>query len=225
MATTDGSTLTSDPFASSAKNKAMISENLSERDDLFSLTDYSIASSNYSDVRKVRKQRRVRIDSRGSTTKSGTGTLDDPNFAPPPILPIYETKPMYQFNTDMGEFSVLPSYDRIRHSGYIMTRFSATSILTKKWRQNFWILYEEQLCFFRSKEDFEEWLLNPHLSKKSRDVLMKRNLDFKQELLKMYQIDKKRIKYYRKGGHMYVTFLCIIFVILSFRHLLNISSL
>ena len=57
--------------------------------------------------------------------------LDDPNFAPPPILNF----PNLKSNLAVGNptFEALPTYDKIRHSGHIMTRLNDFDILTKKW--------------------------------------------------------------------------------------------
>ena len=57
--------------------------------------------------------------------------LDDPNFAPPPILNF----PNLKSNHAVGSptFEKFPSYEKIRHSGHIMTRLNDFDILTKKW--------------------------------------------------------------------------------------------
>lgn len=200
-----------------SRNKRIVSFD-ENNDDLFSLYDVSIASSNRSEVRKVRDERRLVPDStlipispferkdsptsQQSTRKEPT-YLDDPNFAPPPTMPIVENRSMFNFNAEGGRFSELPSYEKIRHSGYIMTRFSQASLLTRKWRQNFWILYEDYLCFYRSKEDFDQWLMNPFLSKEKRDALVKRCLRFNKKSLKLYNLGNKRLKSYRRSGNMH----------------------
>ena len=158
-------------------------------EELFSLYDVSIASSNRSAVRKVRDDRRSgekgtqdeskpgaatrkdsssissshsprsKLASRGtegglsslaswdspslvessatnSISKSnpcGSDHLDDPNFAPPPILNILEGKLAANRLNDNVGFDDVPLYDKIRHSGHIMTRFSVSELLTKKW--------------------------------------------------------------------------------------------
>ena len=73
-----------------------------------------------------------------------------------------------------------------------------------------WILYENNVCFFRSKNDFVEWLINPFISNGQRKSLIKRRFDFnptnssdpKKSLRMMYGLDQKRVKYYRKSGNM-----------------------
>ena len=81
--------------------------------------------------------------------------------------------------------------------------------------QNFWILYANCLYFFRSKDDFEEWLLNPYLSKSDRGNLVKRYLKFDSANAKYFDMDKTRMKYYRKGGMMYVyLYICCVCVCL-----------
>ena len=43
----------------------------------------------------------------------------------------------------------------------------------------FWISYgDNQILFFRSQLDFEEWVSNPYLKKDERDALVKLNVDF-----------------------------------------------
>jgi len=86
--------------------------------------------------------RTPRRGSQGRKRRGGKAPLDDPSFAPPPLLPPKQVKASYALNAEReANYNVLPKYENIRHSGYIMTRFSAKSLLTKKWSQNFWILY------------------------------------------------------------------------------------
>lgn len=130
---------------SKARNKVVSFDDV---DDLLSLNDVSIATSHKSEVRKIRYDRRHivsgstlipkhgRSPSRGSSRGSQSGIekyLDDPNFAPPPTVSISESRPLFDFRGEGGRVSTLPSYDNIRHSGYIMTRFSQASLLMRKW--------------------------------------------------------------------------------------------
>ena len=124
---------------------------IDESEDILSLNDVSIASSNRSEVKKIRHERRIQPNStllpknlfgrssyRGSSPQkkqqSISEILDSPSFAPPPSMPIYESRAMFEFHAEgAGQFGALPSYEKIRHSGYIMTRFSQASLLTRKW--------------------------------------------------------------------------------------------
>jgi hypothetical protein len=156
------------------------------------------------DVRSTRKKR-IKSSRLMEGSRVG-GPLDDPNFAPPPLLPADDEtlKSAYSLNAKCeADYENLPRYDKIKHSGTIMTRFSAIALLTKKWSQNFWILYANCLYFFRSRDDFEEWLLNPYLSKAQRDNLVKLYLKFDSTDTKHYYMDKTRMKYYRKDGMMH----------------------
>ena len=62
-----------------------------------------------------------------------------------------------------------------------------------------------ELILLASKEDFEEWLLNPYLTRDSRASLVKRFLNFKDPESKYFIVGKTNIKYYRNKGMMYVT--------------------
>ncbi len=190
--------------------------------------DTTVTSNSVDDVRTTRKQRKTPSIKSASSTRSRTSStlgsppIDDPNFAPPPMVHISENvKTMYAMKAESeANYSIMPKYEKIRHSGYIMTRFSAVSLMTKKWRQNFWILYGNILFFFRSKEDFEEWLLNPYLTKQSRAALVKRFLNFKDSETKFFLVGKLSMKHYRNKGMMYVM-LCMIMTLLYVMSLLR----
>jgi hypothetical protein len=95
------------------------------------------------DVRNSRKQRLVSSQKASSSSKKTfkykkglkSGIIDDPNFAPPPVYPADDKlKPSYQLNAEHeADYVHMPKREKIRHSGHIMTRFSAVSLLTKKW--------------------------------------------------------------------------------------------
>jgi len=143
-------------------------------------------------------------ESASSSYSSSTTYLDNPNFCPPPKVPLETIKTKYEFDAETQQWKgSMPKFHLVRHSGYIMTRFSAASLLFKRWRQSFWILYAQSyLCFFRSKDDFEEWMFNPYLSRDRRVKLIKRCLDFRPEALKSVEVDPIGKKFYRKGGTM-----------------------
>lgn len=165
-------------------------------------SSFSMSHSNDSDVGLLGPGRgkRERRNSRKGPVVS------DPNFAPPPLFSNTsdQIKASYALNAEReANYKVLPKYELIRHSGHIMTRFSAVSLLTKKWSKNFWILYSSCLYFFRSKADFERWLFDPYLGKEERESLVKRYLDFNGPEAHLFKLDKIGLKYYRKGGMMH----------------------
>jgi hypothetical protein len=98
----------------------------------------------------------------------------------------------------MANFSILSS------NIYTSSAYPMSNIPCPIYRkQNFWILYGDCLYFFRSKDDFDEWLLNPYLIKEKRAALVKRYLNFNDGEAVNFQVDKIGMKYYRKGGMMY----------------------
>lgn len=134
--------------------------------------------------------------------------LHDPTFAPPPKFPENLSVVKMRFFGDEKNLTVkstLPSFEQVNHSGECMARFSLRSMIIKKWRQCFWIAYgNNQILFFRSKVDFEEWVSNPYLSKTERDALVKLNVDFVNDLYKPsvngYNPTNIRAKSYNRNG-------------------------
>ena len=164
------------------------------------------------DVRSTRKRRELSPSiSPKTTVKPGTSALLNPEFAPPP-LPLdpkdEELLGRFQFMAEMeADYRTLPSAKRVTHSGYIQSRISLKSLLTKKWKPTYWITYGHNiLIFFKSKATFEEWLYNPYLSKEKRMTLIKLGIDFKRDRnlqnLRGYQATRIRTKYYKRGGMM-----------------------
>lgn len=142
-----------------------------------------------------------------STTTSanlsaGATILNDKTFAPPPALEksFAVTKNEYM-GTQKVIKSTLPSHGSVKHSGDCLARFSIKSLLIKKWRKTFWITYgNNQILFFRSREDYEDWVSNPYLEKDDRNKLVKLNIDFKNDryakTVKGYTITRIATKYY-----------------------------
>ncbi len=134
--------------------------------------------------------------------------LHDPTFAPPPKFPENLSVVKMRFFGDEKNLTVkstLPSFEQVNHSGECMARFSLRSMIIKKWRQCFWIAYgDNQILFFRSKVDFEEWVSNPYLTKTERDKLVKLNVDFVNDLYKPsvngYNPTNIRAKSYNRNG-------------------------
>jgi len=111
----------------------------------------------------------------------GQSPLDDPTFAPPPDPPADESFATRDRNNHAGSnnHANMPSFDMVKHSGNVMARISLKTIVTKKWKQIFWICYgDNKIIIFRSKSDFEEWALNPNLGDLDRNKLVKLSIDF-----------------------------------------------
>jgi len=67
----------------------------------------------------------------------------------------------------------------IHASGYILCRISFRTLLFKKWKQCYWVLYgTSKLLIFRSKEDADDWRFNPYHTKNERDFLVRLCIDF-----------------------------------------------
>ena len=146
------------------------------------------------------------------TSQYQDSIINDTTFAPPPKFPESNNSNslIHGHNSNSSvvqSTSLLPSFDLIKHSGQCMGRFSMKAMVTKKWKQAFWIAYgTNQLVFFRSKTDFEEWVSNPFLSKKDRDALVKLHVDFRNDLCQPgttgYVATKLHRKEYSKNGMM-----------------------
>jgi len=151
--------------------------------------------------------------------------LDDVNIAPPPEIPMakdYTQSLFHVEETDGHEHGhghghghghvadniPPPSFDQIRHSGYCLARISFRTLLMKKWKQVFWICYGEHcetLLFFKTKEKFEDWIMNPHLNSTQREKMVKLRIDFNNSAderlgIKGYQVSALKRKRYSSGG-------------------------
>uniref|UniRef100_A0A7S1G1H2 Uncharacterized protein n=1 Tax=Corethron hystrix TaxID=216773 RepID=A0A7S1G1H2_9STRA len=63
--------------------------------------------------------------------------------------------------------------------GYILTRTSLRTLLTKRWRQSYFIQYGPcNILIFRSFLDCEHWLSNKCSSPEERDALVKQSINF-----------------------------------------------
>lgn len=135
------------------------------------------------------------------SAKTGSAAFDDPKFAPKPrnVAGLEQSRGLSQ-NAPPGA-SPLPDFDQVHHSGYVLARISFRTILIKKWKQCFWVTYgTNQILFFRSSSDFEDWLTNPYLSQPQRDFLVKLKVDFEGDMFKQgvrgYQVTTQRLKNY-----------------------------
>ena len=119
-----------------------------------------------------------------SSTMTKPSCLDNPNFAPPPAKTNAIENALILAQTTTSN-SPLPNFDKISHSGFILSRISFRTILMKRWKQVFWIMYgPHTLYFFRSYQDFNDWVSNPYLTLEQRDFLVKLKVDFMGDLLK-----------------------------------------
>ena len=166
---------------------------------------------NSDNVRTTRKERQIsspilQPGRRPSNLLVGSSILDDRSFAPPPLPS--RNKVIFEFMAEReANHSDLPCYTKVMHSGKVLSRISIKSLITKNWKEVFWIIYGvHQLIFFRSIGDYEEWLLNPYLSEKERIALIKLKIDFVNDLsvtgLRGYKCTKARQKFYRRHGKL-----------------------
>ncbi len=132
---------------------------------------------------------------------NGKSPLDDPKFAPKPRAPEGLANAIALSQEAPATASPLPDFNMITHSGYTLARISFRTILIKKWKQIFWVSYgDSKVLFFRSNNDFEDWISNPYLSQPQRDFLVKLNIDFVGDIGKQsvrgYQVTNQRLKNY-----------------------------
>lgn len=143
------------------------------------------------------------------SNRSSKSILDDKTFAPPPKYPANLQVLKNQFLSEGKSIaSTLPSFEKVKHSGELLARFSLKSMLIKKWRPCFWIAYgDNQLLFFRNKNDFEEWASNPYLQKTERDNLVKISVDFVNDMympnVSGYRATGIRMKVYSRDGNIH----------------------
>ena len=166
------------------------------------------ATASNEDVRSTRKHREVpAVDIyQRNPLHTHSSILDDRTFAPPPPLPTQDNLVRFDFMAErQANTSLLPSFEKVMHSGKVLSRISITSLITKKWKEMFWIIYGIN-CFivFRSKKDYEEWLLNPYLSEAERKLLIKLKVDFEKDLsvtgVRGYKTTEVSMKQYRVCG-------------------------
>lgn len=141
-----------------------------------------------------------------SDKEDDVNVLHNNKFSPPPKLPASLKEIRSQMDT--SRLSQLPRFENIKHSGECLARFSLKSMVIKKWRSTFWIAYGlQEIYFFRSKTDFEEWVSNPYLSKEQRNSLVKMKVDFVRDLdepfVEGYQVSMMSMKHYKKEGEIY----------------------
>ena len=162
------------------------------------------------DIRRTRKHRRVST----SLLEEATGPLnphasilDDRTFAPPPLLPTISPVRFEFMAERAADMSSLPQFEKVMHSGKLLSRISIKSLIMKNWKDTFWIIYGvSQLIIFRCLSDYEEWLLNPYLSEDQRLSFIKLKIDFEKDLSvtgnRGYHCTKLLPKFYRNSGRL-----------------------
>ncbi len=166
-------------------------------------------------MRMQRRPSNSNLSSTGSMASSSAyssrSVFGDKSFAPPPQFPksLELIKAQYMNQVPREVASTLPEFHEIKHSGEVVARFSVKSMLIKKWRITFWITYgKNRMLFFRSKNDFDEWVSNPFLQKPDRDKLVKLSVDFKNDVfkpgmkMKGYQATPVKVKGYNREGNL-----------------------
>jgi len=75
--------------------------------------------------------------------------------------------------------SKLPDPRYILSRGYILSRISIRTLITRNWQQSYFVQYGPAIIFiFRSMADYEDWLINPYHTPRERDFLVKLRIDF-----------------------------------------------
>jgi hypothetical protein len=154
------------------------------------------------------------LGSRSARSGSGSNVLDDMTIAPPPEVPIPRdyTRSLFLAEEEVNPGSP-PDFDMIKHSGTVRARISMRTLLMKNWKEIFWVAYGNYtLLFFKSKINFEDWAMNPHLSTRQREALVKLRIDFQnpdnsthkdKETIKGFQASTVKGKVYNKNGMLH----------------------
>ena len=119
-----------------------------------------------------------------------------------------EAKENTQRRDDYGAIDI----NEVTHSGQCIARISMRTLVMKKWKRIFWITYgNDKMLFFRSQVDFEEWAMNPHLSRNQREKLVKLRIDFEDpnkstrkdtEQIKGFHASVVKHKFYKSTGNV-----------------------
>ena len=101
---------------------------------------------------------------------------------------------------------VNPRKKLVSKSGTILVR-SKAGFFRKSFSEQYWIKYgKHTLLFFKSKEDYREWLSNPILSLEERNNLIHKCIDFERDSLSRnilgYKSTCQYIKRYRGQGKL-----------------------
>mmetsp|Transcript_37275 Transcript_37275/g.86947 ORF Transcript_37275/g.86947 Transcript_37275/m.86947 type:complete len:413 (-) Transcript_37275:45-1283(-) len=87
--------------------------------------------------------------------------------------------------------STLPDPQLVLARGYILSRISIRTLITRSWQQSYFIQYGPNIIFiFRSLADYEDWLINPYHSPREREILVKLVINFSPTQFEGQQKDK-----------------------------------
>jgi hypothetical protein len=148
----------------------------------------------------------------GSKSKKSNNILDDTTIAPPPEKPVAKdyTLSLFHAEADVAGPASLPDWNQIKHSGTCLARISLRTLIMKKWKQIFWISYgDHTMLFFKSRFHFEDWAMDPNLSDRQREGLVKLRVDFLNldastrkdtEHIRGFQASMVKGKYYKSKG-------------------------
>lgn len=80
----------------------------------------------------------------------GPSILDDLTFAPPPDTPPNKdyTRSLFHAEEEAVPHTP-PDWNLVKHSGTVMARLSLRTLLTKKWKQVFWIVSAQKFMKYR----------------------------------------------------------------------------
>ena len=130
-------------------------------------------------------------------------------LAEPPVgSPVNKYSQVLAMNAP-SEAAPLPKGDLVLKSGFVLARISFRTIVMKKWKQAFWVMYgPHTMLWFRSHADFDDWLNNPYLTQTQCNYLIKLAVNFVHDLyrpnVRGYQVTQARSKPY--GNKIYRQF-------------------
>jgi len=134
-------------------NNALVPTNI-ERDTSYQLDNHQMVPYKETDLSAAGPLSTTNNESKLTQMTNIISKHVPPNASPLPFLPVHA-------------------------SGYILCRISFRTLLFKKWKQCYWILYgTSKLLIFRSKEDADDWRFNPYHTKTERDFLVRLCIDF-----------------------------------------------
>lgn len=121
------------------------------------------------------------IGSRSARSGSRNDVLNDMTVAPPPERPVGKDYSRSAFHAEAEVTPVPPpNWDLVKHSGICLARISMRTLVMKKWKHSFWIAYGDHIMlFFKSRCHFDDWAMDPHLSARQREQLVKLRIDFR----------------------------------------------
>ena len=152
------------------------------------------------------------VSSRSARSGSKNDVLNDMTIAPPPVRPRGDqdyTRSAFHAEAEASPVPP-PDWDLIKHSGTCLARISMRTLLLKKWKHVFWIAYgNHTIIFFKSRNYFDNWSMDPNLSRRQREELVKLRVDFhnpnfstrkETENITGFQASAVKVKHYKSSG-------------------------